>query len=92
MWLGGGGGLVSQSCPALATPWTAADQAPLCPWDSLGKNTGVGCLLQRTFLPQRFSSRLLRLLCWRVGSISSSNYSSLEYRNTVDFDVYGLPW
>ena len=29
MWLGGGGGLVSQSCPALATPWTAADQAPL---------------------------------------------------------------
>ena len=26
----------------LATPWTAAHQAP-CPWDSPGKNTGVGC-------------------------------------------------
>ena len=25
-----------------ATPWTAAHQAP-CPWDSPGKNTGVGC-------------------------------------------------
>ena len=24
------------------TPWTAAHQAPR-PWDSLGKNTGVGC-------------------------------------------------
>ena len=25
-----------------ATPWTAAHQAPR-PWDSPGKNTGVGC-------------------------------------------------
>ena len=27
----------------LATPWTAAYQAPLCPWDFPGKSTGVGC-------------------------------------------------
>ena len=26
---GGGGGLVIQSCPTLATPWTVAHQAPL---------------------------------------------------------------
>ena len=26
---GGGGGLVAQSCPTLATPWTVAHQAPL---------------------------------------------------------------
>ena len=26
-----------------ATSRTAAHQAPLCPWDSPGKNTGVGC-------------------------------------------------
>ena len=26
---GGGGGLVAQSCPTLATPWTVACQAPL---------------------------------------------------------------
>ena len=25
----GGGGLVTKSCPSLATPWTAAHQAPL---------------------------------------------------------------
>ena len=24
------------------TPWTIAHQAPLCPWDFPGKNTGVG--------------------------------------------------
>ena len=32
---------VTQSCPTLATPWTAAYQAP--PWDFPGKSTGVGC-------------------------------------------------
>ena len=25
------------------TLWTAVCQAPLCPWDFPGKNTGVGC-------------------------------------------------
>ena len=33
-------GLVAKSCLTLATPWTVAFQAP---WDSSGKNTGVGC-------------------------------------------------
>ena len=65
-----GGGLVIQSCPTLVTPWTVAHQASLsmgfsrqeywkparllCPWDSPGKNTVVGChfLLQRIFLTQ----------------------------------------
>ena len=27
----------------LATRWTAAYQAPLCPWDFPSKSTGVGC-------------------------------------------------
>ena len=35
-----GGGLVTKSCPTLATPWTVTCQVP--PWDSPGKNTGVG--------------------------------------------------
>ena len=26
-----------------ATPWTAAPQESLCPWDSPGESTGVGC-------------------------------------------------
>ena len=31
-----------QLCPTLCDPWGAAHQLPR-PWDSLGKNTGVGC-------------------------------------------------
>ena len=39
-----------------ATLWTVACQAPR-PWDSLGKNIGVGChaLLQRIFWPRDWS-------------------------------------
>ena len=39
----------AQSCPTFATLWTRL----LCPWDSPGKNTGVGChfLLQGIFSP-----------------------------------------
>ena len=46
-----------------ATPWTLATRL-LCPWDSLGKNTGVGChaLLQRIFPTQGLN---LCLLHWR---------------------------
>ena len=41
----------------------------LCPWDSPGKNTGVGCraLLQRIFRTQGLKLHLLRLLhCRRI--------------------------
>ena len=39
----------------------------LCPWDSPGKNTGVGCyaLLQGIFLTQGENLRLLHLLHFR---------------------------
>ena len=41
-----------------------------CPWDSPGKDTGVGChaLLQGIFLNQGLNLNLLRLLRWQVGS------------------------
>ena len=54
----GDGGLEAKSCSALATPWSVACQAPL-PWDSPGKNTGMGChfLLQNTQL-SLFKSKL----------------------------------
>ena len=64
----------------LATPWTGAARL-LCPRDSPGKKTGVGChaLLQGGFPTQGWNSRLLCLLHWRVlhcqghpGSRSSS--------------------
>ena len=43
----------------------------LCPWDSLGKNTGVGCLflLQGIFSTQGSNPCLLCLLHWQVGSL-----------------------
>ena len=44
-----------QSCPNLCWPYEQQPTRLLCPWDSLGKNTGVGChfLLQ---CPQNLSS------------------------------------
>ena len=44
----------------------------LCPWASPGKNTGVGhhALPQGIFLTQGSNPRLLRLLCWQVGSLA----------------------
>ena len=48
---------------SFATPWTVARQAPL-PWNSPGKNTGLGChfLLQEIF-PTQGSN--LCLLHWQ---------------------------
>ena len=42
----------------------------LCPWDSPGKNPGVGCqcLLQGIFLTQGLNSHLSHLLPWQAGS------------------------
>ena len=43
----------------------------LCPWDSPGKNTGVGCraLLQGIFWIQGLNLCLLNLLHWQAGSL-----------------------
>ena len=43
----------------------------LCPWDTPGKNTGVGChaLLQGIFPTQGSNLYLLGLLHWQVGSL-----------------------
>ena len=43
----------------------------LCPWDSPGKNTGVGChaFLQGIFLTQASKLHLLCLLHWQPGSL-----------------------
>ena len=45
---------VAQSCLTLCNPWTIACTRLLPQWDSLGKNTGVGChfLLQGIFPTQ----------------------------------------
>ena len=62
-----------KSCPTLR-PHGLQPARLLCPWDSPGKNTGVGChaLLQRIFLTQGSNPRLLCLLHWRAGSYNTS--------------------
>ena len=53
-----------------ATPWTVAARL-VCPWNSPGKNIGVGChvLLQGIFLTQASNLLLLHLLHWQLGSL-----------------------
>jgi len=43
----------------------------LCPWDSPGKNIGVGChtFLQGIFMTQGLDPRLLHLLHWQADSL-----------------------
>ena len=57
----------SVASDSFVTPWTTVPKL-LCPRNSLGKNTGVGCyfLLQGIFPPQGSNPRLLCLLHWQV--------------------------
>ena len=59
-----------ESCPALQ-PYGLQPTRLLCPWDSPGKNTGVGCctLFQWIFPTQGSNLHLLHLLHWQVGSL-----------------------
>ena len=52
--------LVAQALLTLCEPMDYSTR-PLCPWDSPGKNTGVGChaLLQGIFLTQGLNLGLL---------------------------------
>ena len=56
--------LVAQSCVILCNPMDCSSPGLFCPWNSLGKNTGLGChsLLQGIFPAQGLN---LGLLCWR---------------------------
>ena len=61
-----------------ATPWTIAHQARfLCPWNSPGMNTGVGChfVLQGIFLTQGPKPYLLY---WQADSSPLSHLESLR--------------
>ena len=51
----------------------------LCPWDSPGKNTGVGChfLLQGIFPNKELNPCLLCLLHWQADSLPLSHLGSL---------------
>ena len=59
---------VIQSCSALCNPMDHSLPRLLCPWDSPGKDTRMGChfLLQEIIPTQGLN---LRLLDWQVGSL-----------------------
>ena len=59
-----------QSCLTLGDPMDFSPARILCPWDSPGKTTGLGChaLLQGIFPTQRLNPCLLSLLHWQTGS------------------------
>ena len=56
---------------SLGDPVDLQPTSPVSPWDSPGKNTGVGChaLLQGTFQTQGSNPHLLRLVHWQAGSL-----------------------
>ena len=60
-----------QSCPILCDPMDCSPPGSLCPWDSPGKNAGVGfhALLQGIFPTQGSNPSLLGLLHWQVSSL-----------------------
>ena len=64
------GAMPLQACPALCDPMNCSPPGS-CPWDSPGKNTGMGChlLLQGIFPTQGSNQRLLGLLHWQAGSL-----------------------
>ena len=61
-------------------------QSLLCPWESPGKNTGVGChaLLQGIFPTQEWNLCLYCLLHWQVGSFTTGTWEaqSSDYLNS----------
>ena len=61
-------------CVRLFGPYGLQPARLLCLWDSLGKNTGVGChfLLHEIFLTQGSNSRLSCLLHWQGGFFTTS--------------------
>ena len=70
-------GLLLSCVWLFATPWTVAARL-LCPWDSPGKNTGVGChfFLQGIFPTQKLNPCLLHLLNWQADPLPSCHLGS----------------
>ena len=60
-----------QLCPTVCGPMDCSPPASSCPWDSPGKNTGVGChaILQGIFPTQRLNPSLSSLLHWEGSSL-----------------------
>ena len=78
--------LVTQLCLTVCNPILQFARL-LCPWDSPGKNTGVGChaLLQGIFWTQGLN---LGLLHWQADSLPLSHLGCLRHCYCVKWQVY----
>ena len=79
------------SCPDSLQPHGLWPTRLLCPWDSPGRNTGMGChcLLQGSFRTQGLNSCLLH---WQTDSLPLSHLGNPEYRRAMSlFHAQTLP-
>ena len=73
------------ACSVIFNSWWPHGLSPtrlLCPWNFLGRNTGVGChfLLQGIFPNQGLNHRLLCLLYWQADSLPLRHMGSPNLR------------
>ena len=80
----------TKSYPTLLWPPRTVTHQLLYPWDSPGKNTGVGChfLLQRIFLTQESNPCLLHLLHWQADflPLRQPQFISVQFSRSVMSD------
>ena len=78
-----------------ATPETAAHQAP-CPWDSPGKNTGVGCRFLLQCMKVKSESEVAQLcltLCDPMDcSLPSSSIHGIFQARVLEWVPLPSPW
>ena len=86
-----------QSCLTLCDPYRLVSTRLLYPWDSLGKNTRVGChaLLKGIFPTQGSNPPLLFLLHWQVGSLPLAppgNHPSIQTPAQMSLPLNDFSW
>ena len=71
-----------QSCSTLYNPMDCSPTGLLCPWDSPGKNTGVGChaLLQETLPIPGMETASPVVPALQAGSLPLSYLGCLPYQ------------
>ena len=79
--------LLTGACSLTLQPCGLWPAKLFCPWDSPGKNTGVGChfLLQGILLTQGSNPRLLCLLLWQEDSSTTAPPGKSETEKRYGF-------
>ena len=84
--------LVAKLCLTICDPMDCSPPRILCPWDSSGKSTGVGCpsLFQGIFLTQGSNPHLL---LWQADSLAREPSGKLRHMYiSLPLFLKGFPW